>query len=80
MSSFDHVRIGELRIRADRAEARAERYDQISRQLEPLLRDMGTPSAVRFADELLAASVWDGCPKADGGVPMTHRSTRGGIT
>ena len=76
MSTFDYNRIGELRVRADRAEARADRYDALANQLEPLIRSLGTPTAKRFADELLKALAWDGSPKAAAAVPtfrQTHR-------
>ena len=55
MSGFDHVRIGELRIRAERAEARIERL------IEVVERHAMWRTTEHLA-QWEAAKTWDGAP------------------
>jgi hypothetical protein len=55
MGSFDHVRIGELRIRAERAEARIERLIEVVEKRVV----WGTTGDLA---EWEAAKAWDGAP------------------
>lgn len=72
MSALDYNRIGEARIRAERAEARAERLEQLGDRMAMLLRGLG-PSADQAAREWEQSRLWDGCPEGPKGTPGAGR-------
>ena len=76
MSGFDYNRIGELRIRAERAEARAERLADIGDQMAHHIFGLG-PISNRLRDEWVGARAWDGAPTGDRAHPTSRRGVKG---
>lgn len=73
MSGLDYNRLGELRIRAERAEAKAELLADIGDRMAHHIFGLG-PISNRLRDEWVVARAWDGAPTGDRGTPGARRT------
>ena len=75
MSPFDYTRLGELRIRAERAEAQRDRLAEAGDRIADTLANRWVPP-VELLNEWREARAWDGAPPTPPGTigaPMSRR-------
>ena len=75
MTAFDYTRLGELRIRAERAEAQRDRLAEIGDAMADRLDGLHT-TGTHLAEQWEAARAWDGAPATPPGTigaPMSRR-------
>ena len=74
MSPFDYTRLGELRIRAERAEAQRDRLAEAGDQMAVMLSAIDSTGIT--TNEWREARAWDGAPATPPGTigaPMSRR-------
>lgn len=74
--TFDHIKLGDLRIRAERAEAQRDRLGELGDDMAAVLNGKGGRYAEALADEWETARAWDGMPQRPQGqigAPMSRR-------
>lgn len=64
MSGFDYNRLGELRIRADRLQARLDLMETVGDEMAKLVDLLGR-TGHHLATEWAEAKAWDGAPAND---------------
>ena len=76
MTAFDYTRLGELRIRAERAEAQRDRLAEAGDQLATMLLRLSAGIEFDYVNEWREARAWDGAPATPPGTigaPMSRR-------